>query len=196
MTGFISRWSRLKRGEDQLPPAALPEAAPPELAAPAEEPEFDLSLLPSLEDLTAESDISRFLHKAVPQGLRQAALKRIWTLDPAIRDFVGPVDYAWDFNAPGGLPGITEAFTGDVTELLARAIGAVPPEQPPEAPAGDSSDAPLADAAVAAAAAPLKSPPEAALPSPQQGMLIEVVPAPAETMAILRRHGGAIPFSG
>ena len=24
----------------------------------------------------------------------------IWRLDPAIRDFVGPSDYAWDFNSP------------------------------------------------------------------------------------------------
>ena len=24
----------------------------------------------------------------------------IWALEPAIRDFIGPAEYAWDFNAP------------------------------------------------------------------------------------------------
>jgi hypothetical protein len=31
-------------------------------------------------------------------------LKALWR-DPVIRDYVGLSDYAWDFNAPGGVPG-------------------------------------------------------------------------------------------
>lgn len=81
--GFLARWSRLKRG------AAREPEAPPEAVPEAEDEPFDLSLLPDLASLTAESDVSLFLHQAVPEALRHAALRRIWLLDPAIRDFVG-----------------------------------------------------------------------------------------------------------
>jgi hypothetical protein len=33
------------------------------------------------------------------------ALREIWRTDPAVRDFVGPADYAWDWNTPGDAPG-------------------------------------------------------------------------------------------
>ena len=68
--------------------------------------------------------------------LRQAALRRLWALDPAIRDFVGPADYAWDFNAPDGVPGFAISLSGEVGRLLAQAIGAIdaPVEAPAEAP--------------------------------------------------------------
>ena len=39
-----------------------------------------------------------------PQALRSAALRKAWTADPLIRDFVNSLDYGWDFNTPGGLP--------------------------------------------------------------------------------------------
>src|SRR5690606_12871261 len=51
----------------------------------------------------------------------------MWSLDPGIRDFMGPADYAWDFNAPDGVPGFALELGGDVKRLLAQAIGA-PPE--------------------------------------------------------------------
>jgi hypothetical protein len=42
----------------------------------------------------------------VPQILRNAAMRRMWVLDPAIRDYVDPaLDYAYDWNIPGGVPG-------------------------------------------------------------------------------------------
>ena len=61
--------------------------------------------LPRLEDLTPESDLSAFLRKGVPEALKLAALRRMWSLDPAIRDHVGPAEYAWDFNDPGAIAG-------------------------------------------------------------------------------------------
>ena len=107
--GFLSRWSRRKRAvvegrapEEAPPPAPLeakPEALPTE-----PEDEFDLASLPPIESLTIESDFKAFLHRKVPLELRSAALRRAWSLDPAIRDFIGPADYAWDFNAPDGVP--------------------------------------------------------------------------------------------
>ncbi len=61
--------------------------------------------LPHLEDLTAESDVAAFLKKGVPLALKHAALRKAWSLDPGIRDFVGPSEYAWDFNKPGSMGG-------------------------------------------------------------------------------------------
>ncbi len=113
--GFLSRWSRRKRAvEAGLPatetqaepqaPIAEPAASPPPVPVP-EEPPFDIATLPPVESLTLESDITAFLRKGVPAVLQRAALRRAWTLDPAIRDFVGPADYAWDYNAVDGVPG-------------------------------------------------------------------------------------------
>ena len=189
MSEFLSRWSRRKRGEAAEPeaeaPPLRPEALPVPLADPAAapvaeaEPVFDLSLLPSLEELTAETDIRGFLHKAVPAGLRNAALKRMWALDPAIRDFVGPVDYAWDFNDPAGLPGISEALTGDVTDMLARAIGIAPQQ---DLAAADS--VPALPPEISLAPEPLPAPEE---PPPEPLRLANETPPPR------RRHGGARP---
>ncbi|MFX8512285.1 DUF3306 domain-containing protein, partial [Acinetobacter baumannii] len=75
-------------------PPAAGSATPPAL-------EFDPASLPPVESLTPESDLAPFLRPEVPAALRQAALRRLWSLDPTIRDFVGPADYAWDYNAAG-----------------------------------------------------------------------------------------------
>jgi hypothetical protein len=182
MSEFLARWSRLKRGDAEAP-EVTPEApvlpAVESAAEVAAEPEFDLSLLPSLEELTTETDIKGFLHKAVPAGLRNAALKRMWALDPAIRDFVGPVDYAWDFNDPAGLPGISESLTGDVSQLLARAIGAAPQQEPQT---DLLAEAPQPELPIALAAPPEQQP---AAPEP--------LAVPAETVAVRPRHGSARP---
>ena len=115
---FLSRWSRLKedarRSESGPQPdaAEAPAGAPPREAEPASvlpEPELtpeELAALPKVEEITAASDISGFLRRGVPDALRNAALRKMWTLDPAIRDFVGEArDYAYDWNTPGGVPG-------------------------------------------------------------------------------------------
>src|SRR3546814_4122009 len=41
----------------------------------------------------------------VPESLKKAALRKMWSLDPAIRDHVGLAECAWDFNRPGSIPG-------------------------------------------------------------------------------------------
>jgi hypothetical protein len=95
------RWSRRKLGADPNQPApAAPAEVPPE-ATEESLHEEELALLPRIEDLTPESDISGFLRKGVPDLLKKAALRRMWALDPAIRDYVGDArDYAWDWNIP------------------------------------------------------------------------------------------------
>lgn len=151
---FLQRWSRMKRDgakdgapaapEEQETGAAAAEAAPlpagepraadgeasptgPEASAgDAHAKPFDLSGLPKIEELTAQSDIRGFLDKRVPAALRNAALRQMWTLDPAIRDFIEVADYQWDWNTPGGAPGyeLIDAATTDVAALLAQATGA------------------------------------------------------------------------
>jgi Protein of unknown function (DUF3306) len=190
--GFLSRWSRRKRAAavaSPSPPAVAPEAVPTADAAP---PSFDPASLPAPESLTAESDFAAFLREEVPAALRRSALRRAWTLDPAIRDFVGPADYAWDFNSPDGVPGFSPELGGDLERLIAQAVGLE------EAPAAEEERAEAPPAAVAPTVpppAPEASALAAATPtSPEPGALPAREPAAAESPPPLqRRHGGALP---
>ena len=120
---FLSRWSRRKLQasappvEDCGPEGQTPEREERALREPGEPPltqavegdseitPVELAALPAPEELTAASDITRFLRKGVPAALRNRALRRMWVIDPAVRDFVGDArDYAWDWNTPGGVP--------------------------------------------------------------------------------------------
>jgi hypothetical protein len=103
-------------------------------SAAAEEPPPDLSLLPSVESIDSLTDISGFLQKGIPESLRNAALQKIWSADPAIRDYIGPADWAWDWNTPGGMPGYEEVLNTSAStlkDLLARAMGefSAPPKE-------------------------------------------------------------------
>src|SRR3954467_883193 len=124
---FLSRWSQRKQ-EARQPERTPEEEAPPapeEAAEPAAEPEFDLSSLPKLEELTETTDITAFLRKGVPEQLRNAALRKSWALDPAIRNYVNPaLDYAYDWNTPGGVPGSGEIGPGvDVARMVSQIMG-------------------------------------------------------------------------
>ncbi len=224
--GFWARWSRRKRDAaaeaearpEDAPTEAAPGEGPPPGDAPAgvpgdaleapaapscgacpvpNLPEIDLASLPRIEDLTAESDFSLFLRPGVPSMLRNAALRRMWSLDPSIRDYIGPVEYQWDFNTPGGLPlGFSNELTGDVGKLLAQAIGQLPAE--PEPPLSEETPA-TADAA--SEAVPEVTPPlPEAIDEPLPALTVEAPAAPpmaqpAADPAPLprRRHGGALP---
>ena len=74
-------------------------------AASEDDADFDLSSLPSIEQVTSATDVTAFLRKGIPQELTRAALRRAWTADPAIRDFVGLAENAWDFNDPDAMSG-------------------------------------------------------------------------------------------
>jgi hypothetical protein len=127
---FLSRWSQRKRlALEEARKAAEAAPAPPEPVA--EEEPFDLSLLPDLESLTPETDISLFLQKGVPDELRNVALRKMWALDPAIRDYVGDaLDYAWDWNVPGGVPGGGELGAGfDTAKMVAQIFGDAPTDK-------------------------------------------------------------------
>jgi hypothetical protein len=192
--GFLSRWSRRKRAvvegrapEEATPPAPL-EAKP---EAPPAEPEddFDPASLPPIESLTIESDFKAFLHRKVPLDLRAAALRRAWSLDPAIRDFIGPADYAWDFNAPDGVPGFALELGGDAMKLLSHALGLDAP--PPKPDSAEAEDPPAEPPALAEAPAALAAPETSGFTIAEAAPEPEAVPAPPTTGP--RRHGGALP---
>jgi uncharacterized protein DUF3306 len=139
--GFLERWSRKKIDAEREAPAKadtkdiapadevrLPErqaendAESPVPAAP--EPEFDLASLPSLDSITAVTDIRAFLMPGVPTDLARAALRRAWTADPAIRDFKGLAENAWDFTDPTAMPGFGALPPGtDIKKMLAQIFG-------------------------------------------------------------------------
>jgi hypothetical protein len=131
---FLSRWSRRKldtRRPDETPrPEATLDPVPD---LPADDGEGELSpeeieALPKIEEITPETDMSLFLRKGVPELLRKAALRRLWSVDPSIRDYVGDArDYAYDWNVPGGVPGNGPLLpTDDVEAMLNRLFGGRP----------------------------------------------------------------------
>src|ERR1700716_857805 len=125
---FLARWSQRKHEAKQPEhdaPVADADVPSKPVAVDDAAPEFDLSTLPKLEELTASTDITAFLRKGVPEHLRNAALQKSWALDPAIRNYVNPaLEYAYDWNTPGGVPGGGELGAGvDVARLVSQIMG-------------------------------------------------------------------------
>jgi hypothetical protein len=118
----------------------------------------------------------------------------MWSLDPAIRDYIGPVEYQWDFNTPGGLPlGFAGELLGDVKKLLAQATGQPDPDnQAEEEAAASDAAAPTESEGAAPAPAALPDAPSETAPPAEAGpaALADAEPAPRSAM---RRHGGALP---
>jgi hypothetical protein len=155
---FLSRWSRRKRAAKQArqapkadsaathPPASSGAVEAPAASAPRREepvkraPPFDPATLPAIESITAATDIRPFLAPGVPAELTRAALRRVWTSDPAIRDFVGIAENAWDFNAPSSIPGfgaieMTAQLRDEITRMVGRSLPGTETEtagRPPE----------------------------------------------------------------
>lgn len=130
---FLARWSR-RKGEARtaveapqpLPgPAEVPNPAPPATSENADDAEFDLSSLPPIESITGATDVTAFLRKGIPAELSRAALRRAWAADPAIRDFVGLAENAWDFNDPNAIPGFgpLDCSEEQLAALLDRVVG-------------------------------------------------------------------------
>jgi hypothetical protein len=89
----------------------------------------DLSKLPAIESITADTDISGFLASGVPAELTRAALRRAWSADPRIRDFIGLSENSWDFNAPDAMGGfgpleMTDELRRQILEMVGRGLDA------------------------------------------------------------------------
>jgi hypothetical protein len=129
--GFLSRWSRRKvqAREGVVPEPAMPRAAPvqapaatapqpvapasptptpnpPPTQLPAEAKSTAAAPPPTLEEvsrLTRESDYSRFVGQGVDPGVKNAALRKLFT-DPHFNVMDGLDIYIDDYNTPDPLP--------------------------------------------------------------------------------------------
>jgi hypothetical protein len=194
---FITRWSRRKREaaegaevtKSSIAPDAAAESAPPSEdprqerdALPASggapqplEAAFDPAKLPPIETITAESDIRAFLAPGVPPELTRAALRRVWSADPNIRDFIGLSENSWDFNAPGAMAGfgpleMTEELRRQVVRIVGRDLAGDPtdPAGPIAAePQGKCSSAEISTKSTATAAEAPAQQAQSSAPTPQ-----------------------------
>ena len=229
---FVARWSRLKRQSEKeaaeqdataagQPKAASAPAAPKAAgeAAGAEPtgspaPGFDPESLPSIESIAADTDIRAFMQSGVPGALTKAALRRAWSADPAVRDFIGLAENQWDFTDPTAIGGFgTLEATGDVRKLVAQAMAKTgePGEQLPEAtgrnaPASVRRNTAPSDRAPSVSGmqepgVPHESPrdPPATTGAPDQQGPVDVAmrddeqPAKQPRQANRRGHGSALP---
>ncbi|MGU3360081.1 DUF3306 domain-containing protein [Methylobacterium sp. M6A4_1b] len=220
--GILSRWARRKREvrrqeRVQAVPGMVRRPTPPEAQSTieaqatqeatteAESLAEAIARLPKIEDLTAETELVPFLRVGVPAVLRKAALRRMWSVDPAIRDFVSEArDYAYDWNTPGGVPGLGPMLpTDDIKAMVERIMtGHAPP------PASGTSASPEDERETGLVVAPVA---EVDLSAPQV-LPGQVEPIPhvvedgchpsekanrtfqsATIVSPLRRHGGAMP---
>lgn len=190
---FLARWSRRKRASKSDTPRAetakpAGDAAVPSPAAEAEA-EVDLGSLPLVDSITAGTDIRAFLRKGVPQELMRGALRRAWSADPAIRDFVGLAENAWDFNDPNAMPGFgpLDCSPAELAAWVERIVGGLnnAAEAPPDTPMPlqVSSDVLVHDAVLTEESAVVAE--TAASVAPQ--------PTTAADTARRRTHGGALP---
>jgi hypothetical protein len=170
--GFLARWSRRK--------AARQAQATPEPPLPNPPPN-----LPPVETLGADSDYTAFLARGVSAPVQAQALRVAWRSDPAIANFRGMAEYAWDFNAPdyGAM-----AATDDVSALVSQVTRAVPPQL-----VAALTELPLPECVL-----PGHVSPELALPEPAPALVASPAPLPEQAAApprpvMTRRHGGALP---
>ena len=213
---FLARWSRRKRearaaadAPSPTEPGETPNVAPITAAESSVDAEVDLSRLPPIDSIDAATDISAFLRKGIPQELSRAALRRAWTADPAIRDFVGLAENAWDFNDPNAMPGFgpLDSSAEQIDALVSRIVGGVRSaadslatavaEGKQDCQSNDSGRAALSESHPTEAVADLSTGEELSRDEPSEGPAA-VQPEPSETdraEAALRRrtHGGALP---
>jgi hypothetical protein len=130
--GFFSRWSQRKQAvklglaeEDISPNKAQDKPQPsvqnsevsvvnvkPEAVDPAAEPP-KLPTLSDVEQLTPDSDFSKFMTQGVSPEVRNAAMKKLFT-DPHYNVMDGLDIYIGDYNTPDPLP----------AGMLAKMVGA------------------------------------------------------------------------
>jgi len=211
---FITRWSRRKR-------EAVDEKTQPEntntkhaaKSAPGDDPslkspesgaatppmtEFDVASLPPIESIKAGTDISAFMRSGVPSALRHAALRRAWSADPSIRDFVGLNENFWDAVGPGEIPGFGDLDPNlDVKRMVSKLFG----ENTSEKPKADSSNASAAPSVASERKVEASQVAEAHLNTGSADLSQETKIAAAQNepsqdrpeQKPVRRHGGALP---
>lgn len=107
-SGFLQRWSERKTqaaaGTEAPVQPDDPAAATPDPAAVAQAGEAEAAEAPpsvteaDLENLTYESDYTKFMGEHVPEALRRRALRQLWRSDPILANLDGLCDYDDDFT--------------------------------------------------------------------------------------------------
>jgi len=121
---FLHRWSRLKREASSIP---VPSAKVDGSAAPAE--------LPPLEGLSFESDFRVFMRAKVDEGIKRAALKKLFS-DPRFNIMDGLDVYIDDYSKEDPIP---PGMLAQLQHARTTLFGAQPEQEaPPEGapPAG------------------------------------------------------------
>ena len=113
---FLRRWSRLKQEEAAKSPATTKGDVAP---APAE--------LPALEGLSFESDFRAFMHAKVDEGIRRAALKKLFR-DPRFNVMDGLDVYIDDYSKEDP---ISPALLAQLEHARTTLLGPQPEEEPP-----------------------------------------------------------------
>ena len=111
---FLQRWARRKAdavnatADDTQPDtpgvdtASLQHPSPaPATETSSDGDEIDLSTLPDIDSMNAESDFSVFMQNGIPDELRKRALQRLWRLDPAFGHIDGLLEYGEDYSGNG-----------------------------------------------------------------------------------------------
>lgn len=206
---FLSRWSRRKREAESQPEAdgkATPDSvrdtahnADARHSATSPAPEFDVSKLPPIESIGAGTDITAFMQTGVPSALRHAALRRAWSADPNIRNFIGPNENFWDAAGPEGIPGFGDLDPGlDVKRMVAELFGEAKSE-PKESDAAVDRGAVAENLAksdesgVTPAASMNGTDEDTSSPQADNAAAQHEPPEPEAAKKIERRHGGAMP---
>jgi hypothetical protein len=200
---FLARWSQRKLNPEAQKPApeektaSLPGADEKVPSTP--DHEFDITSLPPLESIGANSDIRAFLQQGVPMSLSRAALRRAWSADPAIRDFIGLSENSWDFNAPESIPGFGSLDADEVRRIAAQLFGEVSDEETSQAPPEPQGSESNQDSVVTKPASAEADDTVAASPAPDSQRSMDVatqqekLDEPNDFLPRPRRHGGALP---
>ncbi len=103
--GFVARWSRRKAAARVAQPEQTVDEPSPQAGDPAtEEAERQANRAAAeaidLESLAENPDVTPFLKAGVPDGLRRAALRKLFRSNPVLANVDGLVDYGEDFRNP------------------------------------------------------------------------------------------------
>lgn len=203
---FLARWSKRKLQARTEPDAVPPPGDASATASQDTEPTQDeidaiVARLPRIEDLTPDSSISDFLRKGVPLDLQRAAMRRMWSIDPGIRDFIEVAENQYDWNAVGGCPGYQPLGPGDHSAMIKAVLDVLtpPPSETQESLRQDDAEREAEPITAENSIGKSQSmsvvvDADAAMQTPQlqaEVMATEVATAPPA--AVRRRHGGALP---
>ncbi len=212
---FLTRWSRRKVEAEQPVDRASdanekagPQEQPGGVAAEAKQDEakkegeeVDLSKLPPIESIGPETDIRAFLQKGIPSELTRAALRQVWTSDPAIRNFIGIAENQYDFATGSDIPGFGPLTPADdvarmVRQIMGEGVPRPPsPSEPEPAPEADAQALQTSTEPVEVAEESPASDQVAALDdvSPQNDAVQQNEASEEEDSSAPHSHGGALP---